>query len=63
MRVARDQEVETLAGVPEMDQQLTNDGAKGSVRWWAVGLAIITSVALVIGAVLPRIQARTNLRK
>ena len=63
MRVAREQEVETLAGVPEMDQQLTNDGRKGSVRWWAVGLAVITAVALVIGAVLPRIQARTNLRK
>src|SRR5690348_10586698 len=63
MNVAQDNELEGLAGRPDMDQQFTQKPPKQSTRWWLVLLALIIVVGLILGAVLPRIQARANLRK
>ena len=60
MRV--DQEVEPLADRPDMDQRFTNN-EKGSTRWWLILLAAVVIVGLIVGAILPRIQARASLRK
>jgi RND family efflux transporter MFP subunit len=64
MRVDQDSELETLAGGPDMDQQFTSKEPKrSSTRWWFILFALVTVVGLILGAVLPRIQARANLRK
>lgn len=63
MRVVQDAEMENLAGGPSMDQQFTGKQPKGSARWWLLLFAIVTAVGIIVGAVLPRIQARANLRK
>ena len=62
MRVGEDRELETLAGGPDVGQQFTNK-PKRSTRWWLILFALVTAVGLILGAVLPRIQARANLRK
>ncbi|HVO59757.1 MAG TPA: efflux RND transporter periplasmic adaptor subunit [Terriglobales bacterium] len=61
MKVVEDSELET--GEPDVDQQFTNKGPERSTRWWVILFALVTAVGLVVGAVLPRIQARANLRK
>lgn len=63
MRVVQDSELETLAGDHKMDQQFTSKEPKRSTRWWLILLALVTATGLFLGAVLPRIQARANLRK
>lgn len=63
MRVVQDAEMENLAGGPSMDQQFMGKQPKGSARWWLLLFAVVIAVGLVVGAVLPRIQARANLRK
>jgi RND family efflux transporter MFP subunit len=63
MKVAQDNELESLAGGPDVDQQFTNKEQKRSHRWWLALLALLAALALILGAVLPRIQARANLRK
>ena len=62
MRVGEDRELETLAGGPDVGQQFTTK-PKRSTRWWLILFALVTAVGLILGAVLPRIQARANLRK
>lgn len=63
MRVVQDAEMENLAGGPSMDQQFTGKQPNGSARWWLLLFAVVTAVGIIVGAVLPRIQARANLRK
>ena len=63
MRVIQDAEIENLAGGPNMDQHFTGKQRKGSARWWLLLFAVVIAVGLIVGAVLPRIQARANLRK
>lgn len=63
MKVTHDNDVDTLTGGPEMDRQFTNPGPKNSTRWWLILFAAVTVVGLLFGAVLPRIQARSDLRK
>ncbi|HEX6501712.1 MAG TPA: efflux RND transporter periplasmic adaptor subunit [Terriglobales bacterium] len=63
MRVVQDAEMENLAGSPSMDQQFRGKQPKGSARWWLLLFAVVTAVGIIVGAVLPRIQARANLRR
>src|SRR5437660_8326968 len=63
MRVDQDNELEALAGSPDMDQRFTNKEPKRSTRWWLILFALVTALGLLVGAVLPRIQARANLLK
>jgi RND family efflux transporter MFP subunit len=63
MRVDQDNELEALAGGPDVDQQFTNKEPKRSTRWWLILFALVTVVGLIVGAVLPRIHARANLLK
>ena len=62
MKVDQDSDLETLASGPEMDQQLTAKPRR-STRWWLILFVLATVVALILGAVLPRIQAGAKLRK
>lgn len=63
MRVVQDAEMENLAGSPSMDQQFRGKQPKGSARWWLLLFAVVIAVGIIVGTVLPRIQARANLRK
>src|SRR5512142_3142348 len=63
MRVDQDNDLEALAGGPDVDQRFTNKAPKRSTRWWLILFAMVTAVGLILGAVLPRIQARASLRK
>ncbi len=63
MRVDQENELESLAGGPEMDERYPNNAPKGSTRWWLWLLAAAAVLALIFGTVLPRIQARADLRK
>src|SRR5215469_2464593 len=63
MRVDRDDEVESLPPGPAMDHEFRSNPRNRSTPWWLILIAAITAAGLVIGAVLPRIQARANLRR
>jgi len=63
MRVDQDNELEALAGGPDVHQQFTNKEPKSSTPWWLILFALVTALGLLVGAVLPRIQARANLLK
>lgn len=63
MRVDQDNELETLAGGPDMDRRFASKERKRATRWWLLLFALLAAVGLILGAVLPRIQARANLRK
>jgi RND family efflux transporter MFP subunit len=63
MRVDQDNGLETLAGDPEVDQQFTKKEPKRSKQWWLILLLLAAAAGLILGAILPRIQARANLRK
>ena len=63
MKLDQDNELETLVGRPDVDRQFTNSEPKRSRRWWLILFALVMVVGLIVGAVLPRIQARANLRK
>lgn len=62
MKVDQDNELETV-GHPDMDAQFRNQHSKRSTRWWLILFALVLAMGLILGAVLPRIQARANLRK
>lgn len=62
MRVDQD-DVESLPTGAAMDHEFTRRHPKRATRWWLILIAAIAAAGLVIGAVLPRIQARANLRK
>lgn len=61
MRVDQDDDVESPPPGPAMDHEFRSNDRKRSKRWWLMLLAAIIAAGLVIGAVLPRIQARANL--
>jgi len=63
MRVDGDDEVESLPPGPAMDHEFRSNQANRSTPWWLILIAAITAAGLVIGAILPRIQARANLRR
>src|SRR5215469_6662272 len=63
MRVDQDDDVESPPPGPAMDHESRSNPAKRSTRWWMILIAAIVALGLVIGAVLPRIQARANLRR
>lgn len=63
MRVDQDNELETLAGGPDMDRRFASKERKRATRWWLLLFALLAAAGLILGAVLPRIQARANLRK
>jgi RND family efflux transporter MFP subunit len=63
MRVDQGSELENLVTGPDMHQQLASKEPNSSTRWWLILFAAISVLGLVFGAVLPRIQARANLRK
>jgi len=46
-----------------MDHEFRSNQANRSTPWWLILIAAITAAGLVIGAILPRIQARANLRR
>jgi RND family efflux transporter MFP subunit len=46
-----------------MDQEFRSSQVNRSTPWWLILIAAITAAGLVIGAILPRIQARANLRR
>lgn len=63
MRVDQDDDVESPPPGPAMDHKLGSNHAKRSMPWWLIMIAAIMAAGLVIGAVLPRIQARADLRR
>ncbi len=63
MRVDQDDDVESPPPGPAMDHESRSNHAKRSTRWWMILVAAIIALGLVIGAILPRIQARANLRR
>jgi RND family efflux transporter MFP subunit len=46
-----------------MDHEFRSNQVNRSTPWWLILIAAITAAGLVIGAILPRIQARANLRR